>query len=87
MLVTAFAGAPFLPASFISAHAADRPVTPEEMRQIADTLQREGFTRWGKVAFDDGRFEVDDAVGADGQKYELKLSNLDFSIIARKLDD
>jgi hypothetical protein len=70
-----------------SAHADDRPVTPEERRQIEDTLRREGFTRWGDVEFDDGRFEVDDAVGADGRKYELKLSSVDFSILSRKLDD
>ncbi|MCA0318789.1 MAG: PepSY domain-containing protein [Proteobacteria bacterium] len=69
------------------AHAGERPVTPEELRQIADTLRREGFTRWGDVAFDDGRFEVDDAVGADGRKYELKLSSVDFAILSRKLDD
>lgn len=69
------------------AHAGDRPVTPEEMRQIADTLRREGFTRWGDVAFDDGRFEVDDAIAANGQKYDLKISTVDFSILSRKLDD
>lgn len=74
-------------APLASAHADDRPVTPEERRQIEDTLRREGFTRWGDVEFDDGRFEVDDAVSADGRKYELKLSSVDFSILSRKLDD
>lgn len=69
------------------AHADDRPVTPEEMRQIADTLRREGFTRWDEVEFDDGHFEVDNALGADGRKYDLKLSSVDFSILSRKLDD
>jgi hypothetical protein len=65
----------------------DRPVTPEERRQIEDVLRREGFTRWGEIEFDDGRFEVDDAIAADGQKYDLKISRVDFSITSRDRDD
>lgn len=81
-------GALFLAAPLTSVRAGDdRPVTPEEMRQIEATLRREGFTRWGKVEFDDGRFEVDDAIAANGQKYDLKLSSVDFAILSRKLDD
>jgi hypothetical protein len=74
-------------APLVSAYAGDRPVTAEELRQIEATLRREGFTRWDEVEFDDGHFEVDDAIGADGRKYDLKLSSVDFSILSRKLDD
>lgn len=74
-------------APFAMALADDRPVTPEEARQIETVLRREGFVRWGKVAFDDGQFEVDDAVAADGRKYDLKLSSVDFSIQHREPDD
>lgn len=67
--------------------AGDRPVTAEELRQIEAVLRREGFVRWGEVEFDDGRFEVDDAIAADGRKYDLKLSGVDFTIQERELDD
>ena len=75
-------------APLAAARADDRPVTPEERRQIEATLRQEGFTRWGKMEFDDGGyFEVDDAVGADGRKYDLKLSRVDFSVLSRELDN
>jgi hypothetical protein len=67
--------------------ADDRPVTPEERRQIENSLRQAGFARWGEIELDDGRFEVDDAIAADGRKYDLKLSRVDFSIQSRDLDD
>ncbi len=67
--------------------ADDRPVTPEERRQIENSLREAGFTRWGEIEFDDGRFEVDDAVAADGRKYDLELSGADYSIVSRDRDD
>lgn len=70
-----------------AARADDRPVTPEERRQIEEVLRREGFTRWGDIELDDGRFEVDDAVAADGREYDLELSRADFSIVKRDLED
>jgi hypothetical protein len=66
---------------------ADRPVTAEETRQIEAVLRREGFSQWGKIEFDDGRFEVDDAVAADGRRFDLKLSGVDFVIVDRDLED
>lgn len=67
--------------------ADERPVTAEELRQIEASLRQAGFTRWGEIEFDDGRFEVDDAIAADGAKYDLELSSVDFSIIKRDRDD
>lgn len=65
----------------------ERPPSPEERRQIEEVLRQAGFTHWGEIAFDNGRFEVDDAVGPDGRKYDLKLSQVDFAIMSRELDD
>ncbi|MCZ0736455.1 PepSY domain-containing protein [Phreatobacter sp. AB_2022a] len=65
----------------------ERPPSPEERRQIEEVLRQAGFTRWGEIEFDNGRFEVDDAVGPDGRKYDLKLSQVDFSIMSREPDD
>ena len=50
-------------------------------------LRQAGFTRWGEIEFDNGRFEVAGAVGPDGRKYDLKLSQVDFSIMSREPDD
>jgi hypothetical protein len=69
------------------ASADDRPVTPQERDRIENVLRQAGFTRWGEIEFDDGRFEVDDAVAADGRKYDLELSGTDFSIVSRDRDD
>ncbi|WP_245898186.1 PepSY domain-containing protein [Phreatobacter cathodiphilus] len=70
-----------------AARADDRPVTPQERVQIENSLRQAGFTRWGDIEFDDGHFDVDDAIAADGGKYDLELSSVDFSIIKRERDD
>lgn len=67
--------------------ADDRPPTSEELRQIEEVLRRAGFVRWGEIELDDGRWEVDDAVTADGRTYDLELSSADFSILKRERDD
>lgn len=87
-VLAATLGALALPAlPVLPARADDRPPTPEERRQIEAVLRRSGFVRWGKIELDDGRWEVDDAVTADGRKYDLKLSSADFSIVRRERDD
>ena len=83
LLAFAISLSPMLPAGAET----DRPVTAEEMRQIEAVLRREGFTQWKKVEFDDCRFEVDDAVAADGRRYDVKLSGVDFTIVARDPED
>jgi hypothetical protein len=68
------------------ARADDRPPTPEERARIEGILAVEGFTRWDEIEWDDdGHWEVDDAVGADGRQYDLKL-DASFAIIARDPD-
>lgn len=84
-LVVAMLAAPPLAAS--AAHAGDRPPTPEERRQIEQILHSEGFTRWGEIEYENGRFQVAEAVARDGQTYGLKLSQVDFSIVSRDPED
>lgn len=65
---------------------ADRDPTPEERASIEQVLRAEGFTRWDDIEWDDdGYWEVDDAIGADGREYDLKLDE-NFAIIERKED-
>ncbi|MBN8941814.1 MAG: PepSY domain-containing protein [Rhizobiales bacterium] len=84
-LVVAMLAAP--PLALSAAHAGDRLPTPEERRQIEQVLHREGFTRWGEIDYENGRFAVTQAVDRDGQEYVLKLSQVDFSIVSRDRGD
>ncbi|HEX2655689.1 MAG TPA: PepSY domain-containing protein [Xanthobacteraceae bacterium] len=53
---------------------ADRQVTEEERVKLVAAVQAEGCSG-GKLEFDedDQQFEVDDAVCADGKKYDIKF--------------
>jgi hypothetical protein len=53
--------------------ARDRDPDGVETAMIAESLLAQGFTEWRKVKFDDGVWEVDDARGLDGEKYDVKL--------------
>jgi len=64
----------------------DRMPTAEERAKIESTLQNEGFTAWEEVEFDDGVWEVDDAVGADGVQYDLWLDPESFSVMGKRPD-
>ena len=67
---------------------ADRDPTPEERARIEAALRAEGFTRWDDIELeDDGSvWEVDDAVGADGREYDLKLNPDTLAIVSRTPD-
>jgi hypothetical protein len=69
------------------AFADGRPPTPEETTSISEALTKAGFTKWGKIELDDGKWEVDDAIGADGKKYDVDLSIAGFAIIKKKIDN
>jgi hypothetical protein len=70
---------------------ADRPVTEDERARLSAAVQAEGCSG-GKFELDedDQQFEVDDAVCADGKKYDLKFDrqmrlkrkNLDWEVAA-----
>jgi len=62
---------------------ADRAVTEEERQQLAAGLEREGCSG-GKMEFDDGKFEVENARCADGKTYELEFDS-SFRLIKKKL--
>jgi hypothetical protein len=51
---------------------AGRPVTADERAKLSPAIAAEGCSG-GKLEFDDGKYEVDDAMCNDGQTYELKF--------------
>jgi len=63
---------------------ADRPVTQEESERLLAALKEQGCSG-GKMEFDDGRFEVDDAACADGKTYDLEFDT-SFRLIRKKLE-
>jgi len=68
-----------------AASAEDRAPTAEELTQIEEALRADGFTSWEDVEFDDGVWEVDDALPGDGLKYDVRLDQT-FTIIDREED-
>jgi Peptidase propeptide and YPEB domain len=64
---------------------ADRPVTDEERAKLAPAIAAAGCSG-GKLEFDDGKYEVDDAVCGDGQTYDLKF-DASFRLIKKELED
>lgn len=65
---------------------ADRPPTLEEREVIQSALIAEGFISWKEIEWDDdGYWEVDDALTAEGHEYDLKLDT-EFQIIERERD-
>lgn len=79
-LATSFA---FLPAG---AFAQDRAPTADETAQISAALTAKGYTSWGKIEMDDGKWEVDNAVGADGKRYDVDLDT-SFAITKAEVDN
>jgi hypothetical protein len=64
---------------------ADRPVTEQERAHLVQAIASQGCSG-GKLEFDDGKFEVDDATCADGKKYDLHFDQA-FNLLKKKLDD
>lgn len=60
----------------------DRAPNAEERAKIEEVLRAEGFTRWDDIEWDDGFWEVDDAIGADNREVDLKLDE-NFVIVER----
>ncbi len=70
----------------VAAYAADRPVNDGEKMKLEAALKVEGCSG-GKLEFDidDNKFEVDDAVCADGKKYDIDFDT-NFKLIRKKPD-
>jgi hypothetical protein len=64
---------------------ADRPLTEDEKTKLAAAVTAEGCTA-GKMKFDDGKFEADEVLCADGKKYDLDF-DASFKIIKKELED
>lgn len=63
---------------------ADRPVTDDERAKLEAALTAQGCTG-GRLEFDDGVFEVDDAQCNDGRIYDLKFDR-SFKLLEKKLE-
>src|SRR6266567_2235169 len=63
---------------------ADRPVTQQESTQLEAALKEQGCSG-GKMEFDDGKFEVDNARCADGKTYDFEFDS-SFRLIKKKLE-
>lgn len=65
----------------------DRQPTPEERAAMEETLRGAGYTSWNEIEFENGGWEVDEAVGPDGREYAIKLHPQGFGIIEVREDD
>jgi hypothetical protein len=62
---------------------ADRAPTADELARLEEVLHAAGYRSWEEIEWDDdGHWEVDDAVDADGREWDLKL-DADYAIIER----
>ena len=64
---------------------ADRPLTQAETERLNAALKQEGCSG-GKMEFEDGKFEVDNAVCADGKTYDLDFDS-SFRLIKKKSEN
>lgn len=79
--VTVFFGAA------VVAKAADRAPTAEEKSAVEGVLKTAGFKSWKKIELDDdGRWEVDDAIAADGKQYDVDIDAKTMKIVHQELE-
>lgn len=62
-----------------------RQISDQERMQLVTALQAQGCSG-GRMKFDDGKFEVDDARCANGSKYDLDFDR-SFKLIKKDRDD
>lgn len=70
-----------------SAIASERAPTTAESAAISSALNTLGYSSWGSVELDDGKWEVDNAVHSDGKVYDVDLRLSDLSVIKKDLED
>jgi hypothetical protein len=68
------------------APAQDRQPTEDERAAIGEVLRAQGYTAWKEIELDDGRWEIDDAVLADGTRHDLTLNPDTLAIIETRED-
>ena len=64
-----------------------RAPTAEESTAVGAALTEAGFSKWGKIEFDDGKWEVDNAVSGDGKVYDVDLNANDLSVLKKEIDN
>ncbi|WP_245434575.1 PepSY domain-containing protein [Methylocystis rosea] len=64
---------------------ADRRLTREEKSSIRSAM-KDAQCSGGKMEFDDGKFEVENAKCQDGRRYELKFDR-NFKMTSKELED
>jgi hypothetical protein len=69
-----------------AAALAGRAPSPAEDDAIAEALFAQGYSSWGEIEWDDGRWEVDNARDTDGRRYDLKLDR-NLTVRESELDD
>jgi Peptidase propeptide and YPEB domain len=86
IFLSALAGAALLAAT-VPALAAERPVTDAEREKLIAAVKAQGCSG-GTMEYDedDRQFEVDEAVCADGQKYDLEF-NANFQLVKKSKSD
>lgn len=65
---------------------ADEKLPPDQQTKVEAMLKQEGFTQWKEIELDDGMIEVDDAIDANGKKFDLKLDPKSLAIVKRKAE-
>lgn len=70
-----------------SAFASERAPTSAEAAAISSALNTLGYSSWGNIELDDGKWEVDNAVHTDGKVYDVDLRMSDLSVIKKDLED
>lgn len=70
------------------ARADDRDVTAQERQRIVQALNALGCSSFDDAEYeiDKRRFEIDDAICADGRKYEIYL-DANYQLIKKELED
>lgn len=53
-------------------------------KHVKHALHQLGFVSWDEIEFDDGLWEVDDAIRADGSRWDLKLDPKTLDVVKRK---
>ena len=71
--------------SWAPALANDRPLSDDERAKLAAALSVEGCSG-GRMEFDDGYYEVDDARCKDGRAYDLRF-DASFKLVGKDRDD
>ncbi|WP_159999477.1 PepSY domain-containing protein [Roseomonas sp. 18066] len=62
----------------------DRLANTEETMRIEASLRRLGYREFGRIKLDDGLWNVDRALAADGQRYDLTLERETLRVLYRE---